>query len=111
MAFDDGFELDADTRVETTVLPHDQLGSMGFIIDHGGTRLGYATDVGRVTPTLLRRFTDLAALAIESNYDHDMQVASGRPAALKHRIMGGLGHLSNEQSLDAVLDLALCSAS
>ncbi len=103
--FEDGFELAPGTRVETTMLPHDQLGSCGFIIDHGGTRLGYATDVGRVTPTMLRRFTGLAALAIESNYDHALQVASGRPAVLKQRIMGGLGHLSNEQALDAVLGL------
>ncbi len=35
-----------------------------------------------------------------------MQVASPRPPALKSRIMGGLGHLSNEQSFDAVRSIA-----
>ena len=32
--------------------------------------------------------------------------ASARPADLKRRIMGGLGHLSNEQALDAVIHIA-----
>ena len=102
-AFDDSFELDASTRVETTMLPHDQLGSSGFVIDHAGVRLGFATDLGRVDASLVNRFVRLDALAIESNYDPALQRASARPAALKKRIMGGLGHLSNEQALEAVL--------
>ena len=101
--FDDRFELDSSTRVETTTLPHDQLGSTGFVIDHGGARLGFATDLGRASPTLLESFSQLDALAIESNYDPSLQLASPRPAFLKRRIIGGLGHLSNEQALEAVL--------
>jgi phosphoribosyl 1,2-cyclic phosphodiesterase len=102
-AFDDSFELDASTRVEISTLPHDQLGSTGFVIDHAGVRLGFVTDLGRVDESLMNRFVRLDALAIESNYDADLQRASARPAALKRRIMGGLGHLSNDQSLEAVL--------
>ena len=102
-AFDDSLELDALTRVETTMLPHDQLGSTGFVIDHAGVRLGFATDLGRVDESLVNRFVRLDALAIESNYDPALQRVSARPDALKRRIMGGLGHLSNEQALEAVL--------
>jgi phosphoribosyl 1,2-cyclic phosphodiesterase len=51
---------------------------------------------------MLDAFVDLDILAIESNYDPAMQHASDRPYFLKRRIMGGAGHLSNQQALDAV---------
>ncbi len=101
--FDAVIELGDETRVETTVLPHDHLGSTGFVIDHRGARLGFATDLGRATTSMLDCFTRLDALAIESNYDPALQLASARPASLKQRIMGGLGHLSNTQALEAIL--------
>jgi phosphoribosyl 1,2-cyclic phosphodiesterase len=83
-------------------LDHDELGSHGFTIDGFGGRIGYATDLGRVGEELLRRFRGLDVLAIESNYDPQMQLASDRPLFLKRRIMGGRGHLSNAQALEAV---------
>jgi phosphoribosyl 1,2-cyclic phosphodiesterase len=105
-AFDDAFDMEPSTRVEVTALPHDELGTSGFVIDHDGVRLGFATDLGRVPQTLLGNFEGLAALALESNYDPQLQRASSRPADLKRRIMGGLGHLSNEQALEAVIHIA-----
>jgi phosphoribosyl 1,2-cyclic phosphodiesterase len=83
-------------------LAHDLTGSHGFVVDGFGGRIGYATDLGRVPVQLLTAFEDLDVLAIESNYDSQMQLASGRPAFLKQRIMGGNGHLSNTQALAAV---------
>jgi phosphoribosyl 1,2-cyclic phosphodiesterase len=108
--FDEAMTPESALRCETVLLPHDNLGSVGYVFEHGGARLGYATDFGRVTRTLLEAFVDLDALAIESNYDRDRQVWSDRPEFLKERIMGGLGHLSNEQALDAVLEIAGRSA-
>lgn len=104
--FDDGIELDPNTRFESVPFAHDQLGTVGFVIEHRGARLGYATDLGRVPERLFDRFTALDALAMESNYDREMQVASARPAFLKRRIMNGRGHLSNEQTLEAVQRIA-----
>lgn len=104
--FREAFELAPGILVQPTALPHDQLGSCGYVIEHDGVRLGFATDLGRVPQTFFDRFANLSALAIESNYDRDMQAASSRPRALKRRIMGGLGHLSNEQALEAVLATA-----
>ncbi len=104
--FDDRFQLGEHTPIEATPLPHDDLATMGLLISHGTVRLGYATDLGRVPSSLLQAFTDLDALAIESNYDRAMQQGSDRPEFLKQRIMGGLGHLSNEQSLEGVLTMA-----
>ena len=107
--FDDAFELDS-VWVNPLRLAHDQLGSVGFVIEHDGCRLGWATDLGRVPKALIRHFERLHALAIESNYDPGMQQRSGRPKMLIDRIMSGRGHLSNEQSLDAVRAIAATSA-
>jgi phosphoribosyl 1,2-cyclic phosphodiesterase len=95
--------------IEPLHLPHDHHGSHAFIIQGFGHRIGYATDLGHVPPAMLDRFADLDILALESNYDPVMQQTSPRPAFLKRRIMGGAGHLSNDQALStirAILDRA-----
>ena len=88
--------------VDTIHMAHDVLGTVGFIFNHCGFRFGFATDLGRVPDSMLEAFTSLDAIAIESNYDPDMQRTSGRPEWLQERIMGGGGHLSNEESLAAI---------
>lgn len=100
--FTRGITMDQATTFHTVLFAHDALGSVGFVIEHDGRRLGFATDLGRVPESLLEEFVDLHALAIESNYDRQMQLDSGRPPFLKRRIMGGMGHLSNEQALEAI---------
>lgn len=96
---------DGGVKVEAVLLAHDDLGSVGFVIEHQEHRLGYATDLGRVPRTLVNRFVNLHALCIESNYDPPMQEASARPAFLKRRIMDGAGHLSNQQTIQAVREI------
>ena len=93
------------------LLAHDSLGvaCLRLEVDRGDGRrahIGVATDVGRVTPGLIGHLRGVDCLAIESNYDPVMQRDSGRPEALKRRIMGGSGHLSNELSAHAVERIA-----
>ena len=83
-------------------LAHDVEGSQGFVIEGFGCRAGFATDLGHVPAHLVERFEALNLLALESNYDPEMQRTSDRPWFLKQRIMGGRGHLSNEQAFAAV---------
>jgi len=84
---------------------HDQLGSHGFVLDGFGYRIGYATDLGHVPPYFFDCFRDLDCIALESNYDPQMQADSGRPWLLRRRITGGQGHLSNLQALAAIRKL------
>ncbi len=88
--------------VQAICLPHDKKGTCGYRVVTSGGMLGYATDLGHVPKQLIDAFTGVDLLAIESNYDEQMQVQSGRPAFLKRRIMGRAGHLSNDQSFIAV---------
>ncbi|MAI66847.1 MAG: hypothetical protein CMJ26_03095 [Phycisphaerae bacterium] len=103
--FQSNFELHG-THIEPVHVAHDALGTIGFIIDTGRTRFGFATDLGRVPQNLLDRFVNLDGVAFESNYDPTMQAMSNRPESLKSRIMDGEGHLSNEQSLAAICHIA-----
>ncbi|MDP6601359.1 MAG: MBL fold metallo-hydrolase [Phycisphaerales bacterium] len=105
VVFDRDLALE-DVRAEPVHMPHDAEGSIGFVLESGGRRIGFATDIGHVPDVMLNRFVDLDVLAIESNYDPELQLGSRRPPTLKERIMGGNGHLSNRQALEAVLHIA-----
>lgn len=100
--FDDEFEPLAGLAVRAMALAHDRMGSHAFILDGHGCKIGYATDLGHVPRELVDVFCELDLLALESNYDRDMQISSARPWFLKNRIMNGAGHLSNEQAFDAI---------
>jgi len=101
----DGHAFEALPRlnVRPIKLAHDRAGSHGFVIEGFGCRIGYATDLGHVPAALLENFSNLDILALESNYDPKMQMESARPWFLKNRIMGGAGHLSNQQAFEAIV--------
>ena len=105
--FEDEIDLGERVRAHAHLGHHDELGVAAFRVearDEAGrsASLGYATDVGRVTKGLIAHLEGVGVLAIESNYCPQLQLASDRPAFLKRRIMGGSGHLSNQESADAV---------
>ena len=104
--FEGPFQPVPDVDFDPIRAPHDQTGSAAFRIRCGDATLGWATDLGTVEPNLLEHFADVDALGIESNYDPVMQRESGRSPYLIDRIMGGRGHLSNQQCLEAVRTLA-----
>jgi phosphoribosyl 1,2-cyclic phosphodiesterase len=90
-------------------LPHDLKGANGFVVRTSTGSIGYATDLGHVPRELIEQFAGVGVLAIESNYDPEMEQSSSRPAFLKHRIMGGRGHLSNLQAFEAVQAISRAS--
>jgi phosphoribosyl 1,2-cyclic phosphodiesterase len=83
-------------------LSHDRAGTIGYVLRRETQRLAYATDLGAVPQTLIDAMLDADLIAIESNYDHHLQVTSSRPAMLKQRVLSGHGHLSNDQAFDAI---------
>jgi len=106
--FTDSFEVLPGIVIHPLLVAHDDLGTAAFRIDFPacGRSLGYATDMGRPSQELCEHLAGVDILAIESNYCPRMQLASSRPDFLKQRIMGGRGHLSNEESARAVTRMA-----
>lgn len=105
-------ELAQSLRIRTAVSPHDREGTTALRIEHiahnqtSPLSLGWLTDLGCVVPEVEALIEGCDAIAIESNYDHEMQLNSPRPQFLKTRIMGGNGHLSNDQAHEVVVRLA-----
>lgn len=87
------------TMVRPVHLAHDTEGTVGYILESGGRRLAYATDLGHVPDRLVDAMVDVDLLALESNYDDHLQETSARPLMLKRRVMGNRGHLSNGEAL------------
>ncbi len=94
--------MEAVTIRTLRLAAHDAAGTCAFRIQTPAGVAGYATDLGHVPDELFAHFAQVDLLALESNYDVQMQLSSARPWYLKQRIMGGQGHLSNEQCLAAV---------
>ncbi len=100
--FEGEFEVARGVRATPVLMAHDGLGVAAFRFDSGHGSLGFATDCGRVTRGLVDTLEGVDTLAIESNYCPEMQQSSARPEFLKRRIMGGAGHLSNQECAKAV---------
>lgn len=76
---------------------HDAVESFGFRFELDGDVVGYLTDTGVVTGAAHEALGGARILAIESNHDLGMLREGPYPYALKQRIEGEGGHLSNEQ--------------
>lgn len=87
--------------------PHDVAHSLGFRIDAGDRTIGYATDLGRVTPAIWEGLYGSDLVVLESNYDDDLLAISAYPYYLKERIRSDRGHLSNSDSAACIRRLAL----
>jgi len=97
--FDPGtaFEIE-EVRVDPFAVPHDAENPVGFVLEGSGVRVGVATDLGHATTLVIERLTGCHALLVEANHDDDLLARGPYPWALKQRIGGRLGHLSNNEA-------------
>ena len=79
---------------------HDSAGSAGYLIRCRGRSFFLLTDTGRIPDEAFPMARDADVEFIEANYDDDMLEGGMYPAALKRRIKGEYGHLSNDASVD-----------
>jgi len=89
-----------------TAIPklHDAVDPHSFVVSSATVRVGVFTDSGVPCENLISHFAQCHAAFLEANYDEDMLENGGYPYALKNRIRGGLGHLSNRQALSVFLN-------
>ena len=89
-------------RISSFPTPHDSRGSVGYRIEiptsEGIYRIGYATDIGYVTPAIEENLTGCHAVVLESNHDVEMLWDGPYPYDLKLRVASKRGHLSNADS-------------
>jgi phosphoribosyl 1,2-cyclic phosphodiesterase len=87
-------------------IPHDASDPVGFIITADDCRVGIATDLGCPAAQVKQMLRGCRAIVIESNHDRDLLDNGPRPIALKERIRGDLGHLSNEMAAELLAEVA-----
>jgi phosphoribosyl 1,2-cyclic phosphodiesterase len=95
-----------DTQIDPFPITHDACDPVGFVLEAGEGRCGSATDLGIVTRLVADKLAGCRCLNLESNHDLEMLMNGPYPWELKQRIKSRHGHLSNEESLELLFNLA-----
>ncbi|HLX25121.1 MAG TPA: MBL fold metallo-hydrolase [Usitatibacter sp.] len=91
-----------EIRVDPIPVPHDAREPVQYVFSDGAVRLGVVTDLGTVTQHVVEKLSGCEALVIECNHDLDMLMTGPYPDALKRRVAGRFGHLSNADACHLV---------
>lgn len=87
--------INADLLLKPFQTSHDASDPSGFNIFAGDYKMSISTDLGTVTDSVKESIYDSDVLLLESNHDLEMLKNGSYPWALKKRILGDHGHLSN----------------
>jgi phosphoribosyl 1,2-cyclic phosphodiesterase len=85
-----------DLEIKPFSIPHDAANPCGFNIWKGDKKISIATDIGHMTNDIIKKLEESLFIMLEANYDPEVLRCSSYPFALKSRIAGPTGHLSNE---------------
>ena len=92
-----------DIEVLSFPISHDAVAPCGYLLQAGGCRVCVVTDSGEVTSAMLDMIRHADLLILEANHDRERLLRGPYPQALKQRILSSTGHLSNDQTADAIL--------
>ncbi len=84
-----------DIEILPFSIPHDAANPCGFNLFHNCSKISIATDLGHITPEILKNLEKSSFIMLESNYEPEVLKFSNYPYVLKKRIDGPNGHLSN----------------
>lgn len=92
-----------DIEIISFPVSHDAVAPCGYLLSASGCRVCVVTDSGEVTDAILTAISHADLLVIESNHDRERLLRGPYPQSLKQRILSPIGHLSNDQTADAIL--------
>ena len=101
---DTDFEI-GNIGIRPFAIPHDAAQPVGFNFMIGDEKYSLATDIGKITKSILEKITGSKKILLESNHDVEMLKCGTYPYPLKRRILGEYGHLSNETASKVALHL------
>ncbi len=85
-----------DIDVSSFTIPHDAADPVGFSFRSQGVKISIATDLGYMPDSVRFHLRGSDVLLLESNHDLEMLKVGPYPWSIKQRIMGRMGHLSND---------------
>lgn len=107
LEFETGYSFTfRDILIDPFPVSHDCCDPVGFVLESAEGKAGTATDLGMVTRLVREKLKGCRALNLESNHDPEMLLNGPYPWNLKQRIKSRHGHLSNQESLELLHDLA-----
>lgn len=83
-------------------LPHDAEPTFAFRLEHGGRRAAVCTDMGEFERGAAAGLADVEVLVLEFNHDPELLAKGPYSPALKRRVGGPRGHLSNAQAAEVL---------
>lgn len=86
------------TKIYPFAISHDAQEPVGYRFEEGDRTIALATDIGCIEGELIEVLSDLDGLLLEANHEERLLDFSRYPYALKERIRGRKGHLSNDDS-------------
>lgn len=95
-----------DLGIEPFSVPHNALDPVGFVIQSGGTKVGFVTDLGMVTELIRDKLGSCHVIVLETNHDKAMVRDSTRPWSVKQQTLSRQGHLSNEEAAEVLGQIA-----
>lgn len=93
-----------DIDVTSFTIPHDAADPVGFSFRAEGIKISIATDLGYLPESVAFHLRGSDLLMLESNHDVEMLKVGPHPWSVKQRVMGRMGHLSNEVACNFVRD-------
>ena len=107
LEFETGYSFTfRDCMIDPFPITHDCSDPVGFLVESTEGRFGSATDLGVVTRLVREKLKGCRGLNLEANHDPEMLQNGPYPWHLKQRIKSRHGHLSNQESLELLHDLA-----
>jgi phosphoribosyl 1,2-cyclic phosphodiesterase len=85
-----------DIDVTSFTIPHDAADPVGFSFRAEGVKISIATDLGYLPDSIRHHLRGSDVLLLESNHDLEMLKVGPYPWPVKQRVMGRMGHLSND---------------
>ena len=105
----DNFDYEEINYLNLKIKPiaafHDAAECVGYVIKDEEKSLCLLTDTGYIHKMVVPYLMNLDCYILESNHDPEMLMASNRPYYLKQRILSDHGHLSNQDSMMALVKL------
>lgn len=91
-----------EIEVDSFTIPHDAADPCGFTFRAEGIKIGVVTDLGYMPDSIKYHLRGVDWLMLESNHDLEMLKVGPYPWSVKQRVMGRMGHLSNDVACNYV---------
>jgi phosphoribosyl 1,2-cyclic phosphodiesterase len=100
------FNFEKEFYISSFKTHHDAHDPLGFTVsDYQGNKCSICLDTGKVDDEMLEAMEFSNIYIIEANHEPNMVEVSDYPNSVKARIVSHIGHLSNEQTAEALSEL------